>query len=161
MDERVIVDQETETILTGSVANTNVFYLRAEGRTYNFARSLNRDPTFMVSGDDASTWAYGGKLLTDKRIGYVNAYVKYASNGEDRIDFIATEHHPRDFSNSIYHGYIQGGKTHRSDGKVVDDSIFNSVAAETGCPDEGVCNGHPAEWRGDYALLDNRSGRLS
>jgi hypothetical protein len=114
------------------VTYSNVFYLRAEGRTYNFARSLNRDPTFMVSGDDASTWAFGGKLLTDKRIGYVNAYVKYASNGEDRIDFIATEHHPRDFSNSIYHGYIQGGKTHRSDGKVVDDSIFDSVAPRPG-----------------------------
>ena len=58
---------------------------------------------------------------------YVNGYTKYASNGVDRIDFITTEHHPRDFNNSIYHGFIQSGKLHRSDGTVVDQDIFHSA----------------------------------
>jgi hypothetical protein len=54
--------------------------------------------------------------------------VKYASNDRDRIDFITTEHHPRDFNNSIYHGYISGGRIHRSDGAIIDDDIFSAPA---------------------------------
>lgn len=106
----------------------NVFHLSAEGRSYNFVRSVNRDPNVLVSKDEGSTWSYGDKLLTDKNFGYVNGYVKYASNDRDRIDFITTEHHPRDFNNSIYHGYISGGRIHRSDGTVVDDDIFTAPA---------------------------------
>jgi hypothetical protein len=108
---------------------SNLFYLEAEGRTYNFARANNRSPNMMISNDSGDSWSYGGKLFsTPVSVGYVNGYLKYASNGVDRIDFIATEHHPRDFNNSIYHGYIQGGKLHRSDGTVVDSNIFDNSA---------------------------------
>ena len=106
----------------------NVFHLSAEGRSYNFVRSVNRDPNILISTDEGSTWSYGGKLLTDKTIGYVNGYVKYASNDRDRIDFITTEHHPRDFDNSIYHGFVSGGRIHRSDGTIVDNDILASPA---------------------------------
>jgi hypothetical protein len=54
--------------------------------------------------------------------------LKYASNDRDRIDFITTEHHPRDFNNSIYHGFVSGGRIHRSDGAIVDDDILASPA---------------------------------
>ncbi|HTQ38178.1 MAG TPA: BNR-4 repeat-containing protein [Pirellulales bacterium] len=104
---------------------SNLFYLPVEKRTYDFVRSVNRDPSFLVSTDDGSTWSYGGKLLTDNNVGYVDGYVKYVSNGQDRIDFITTEHHPRDFNNSIYHGYVKDGKLHRSDGTVVNENIFD------------------------------------
>jgi hypothetical protein len=39
---------------------------------------------------------------------------------------ITTEHHPRDFNNSIYHGFVSGGRIHRSDGTIVDDDILAS-----------------------------------
>jgi hypothetical protein len=103
--------------------------LPAEKRMYNFVRSVNRDPSALVSTDEGRTWSFGGKLLTDTNVGYVNGYVKYVSNGKDRIDFITTEHHPRDFNNSIWHGYVQGGKTHRSDGTVVDEDLFDADKA--------------------------------
>jgi hypothetical protein len=89
------------------VTYSNLFYLPAERKTYNFSRAINDDPCILISNDSGGTWSYGGKLLTEQKIGYVNGYTKYASNGVDRIDFITTEHHPRDFNNSIYHGYIQ------------------------------------------------------
>jgi hypothetical protein len=108
------------------VTYSNLFYLPADNRTYNFARAVNLDPSFLVSTDHGENWSFGGKLLTESRVGYVNGYVKYASNGVDRIDFITSEHHPRDFNNSIYHGFIQGGKLHKSDGTVVDEDIFKS-----------------------------------
>jgi BNR repeat-containing family member len=108
---------------------SNLFYLESEGRTYNFARANNRSPNMMLSMNDGDTWSYGGKLFsTPVSVGYVNGYLKYASNGVDRIDFIATEHHPRDFNNSIYHGYIEGGKLRRSDGTLVDGDIFDNSA---------------------------------
>jgi hypothetical protein len=108
---------------------SNLFYLEAEDRTYNFARANNRSPNMMISDDYGDSWAYGGKLFsTPVNVGYVNGYLKYASNGVDRIDFIATEHHPRDFNNAIYHGYIQGGKMYRSDGTLVDSNIFDNSA---------------------------------
>jgi hypothetical protein len=36
-----------------------------------------------------------------------------------------TEHHPRDFNNSVYHGFLKGGKLHRTDGTVVDENVFD------------------------------------
>ncbi len=107
------------------VTYSNLFYLSAEKRVYDFVRAVNRDPSMLVSSDQGDTWSYGGKLLTEPKLGYVNGYTKYASNGVDRIDFLTTEHHPRDFNNSIYHGYVQGGKLHRSDGTVVHGNIFD------------------------------------
>lgn len=112
-----------------NVTYSNLFYLSAEDRTYNFARANNRSPNMMLSNDYGDTWTYGGRLLaTSTNVGYVNGYLKYASNGVDRIDFIATEHHPRDYNNAIYHGYIKGGKLHRSDGTVIDGDIFDNSA---------------------------------
>ncbi|MCC6124153.1 MAG: autotransporter-associated beta strand repeat-containing protein [Pirellulales bacterium] len=108
---------------------SNLFYLSTENRLYNFSRSDNRSPNFMVSGDNGSSWTYGGKLTyTPANVGYVNGYFKYTSNGTDRIDFIGTEHHPRDFNTSIYHGYLQGGKTYRADGTLMDGDLFDENA---------------------------------
>jgi hypothetical protein len=109
------------------VTYSNLFYLSAEDRTYNFARAINDDPSFLVSKDQGDTWTYGGKLLTEPKLGYVNGYTKYASNGSDRIDFVTTDHHPRDFNNSIYHGYVKGGKLFKSDGTVVDQDLLGNT----------------------------------
>jgi hypothetical protein len=112
-----------------NVTYSNLFYLSAENRTYNFARANNRSPNMMLSSNNGSTWTYGGNLVFNPGfVGYVNGYFKYASNGVDRIDFIATEHHPRDFNNNIYHGYIKNGQMFRSDGTQVDANIFDNSA---------------------------------
>ena len=74
---------------------SNLFYLSAEKRVYDFTRAVNLDPTILSSMDQGDTWQYAGKLLTIPRLGYVNGYTKYATNGVDRIDIITTEHHPR------------------------------------------------------------------
>ena len=120
------------TIPGGSDFNTtysNLFYLSSENRVYNVARTNERSPNFIVSSDQGDTWTYGGQLTEpDVSIGYVNGYFKYSSNDVDRIDFIATEHHPRDYNTSIYHGYLQGGQSFQSDGTLVDEDIFDQDA---------------------------------
>ncbi len=104
---------------------SNVYYLSAYNRMYNFVRGNNRSPNLMISYDMGDTWSYGGQLTTSGNVGYNNGYYRYWGNGIDRIDFIFTEAHPRDFYTSIYHGYIHDSSSFKSDGTIVDENIFD------------------------------------
>ena len=107
---------------------SNVFQLSSEkGRIYDFYRGENYNPNFIISDDNGKTWEYGGHLIRkDKH----RPYVKYASNNKDKIHFVTTEGHPRDYDNSIYHGYIFKGKVYDSFGKEVGDLSTGPVAPE-------------------------------
>lgn len=106
---------------------SNLLALTAEndgrGRLYNFTRTVGYDPNFLVSDDGGTTWRYGGRLLD----GPGRPYVRYASDGGRAIHLIATEQHPRDFPNCIYHGYVRDGRLHRSDGVVVDPDVGDAA----------------------------------
>ena len=105
---------------------SNVYSLSAEARTYNFVRAINDDQSIMVSEDDGTSWSYGGKLFTRPKLGYVNGYTRYTSDQTGRVDLITTDHHPRDFNNSIYHGYIEGDALHTTDGTVANKPVIGS-----------------------------------
>ncbi len=111
---------------------SNLYRLSEEGengRIYNFTRTREWDPNFIVSDDAAAGWRYGGRLIDGGGSGQ-RPYPRYTGNGKDEIHFITTEHHPRNFANSIYHGFIRGGKARRSDGSVVDEDIFREEAPQ-------------------------------
>ena len=97
-----------------------------DGKLYCFARAVNDDQCVMVSEDEGTTWQYAGKLFTRPKVGYVNGYTRYDSVS-DRVDLITTDHHPRDYNNSIYHGYLAGGALRDSDGTIVDAEIFDAA----------------------------------
>ena len=98
-----------------NVTYSNLFQLSAEGNVlYNFFRSVQHQQNWMVSEDNGETWQYGGMFLKGHR-GYA-PYFKYATDGEDTIHFIGTEDHPRNFDNSVYHGFIRGRTIHQSSG---------------------------------------------
>jgi hypothetical protein len=88
-----------------------------DGRLYNFIRAFHHDPNYMFSDDDGTTWKYGGRWLYGK--GGYSPYLKYADDGKGTIHFIATEDHPRNFDNSLYHGYVRNGAMYRTDGSKV------------------------------------------
>jgi len=94
---------------------------------YNFVRGNNKRPNLMVSTDRGDTWTSGGQLTTKANVGYNNGYYKYCSNGIDRIDFVCSDYHLRDFPTSIFHGYIQNGKIYKSDGVLVDDNVLDTL----------------------------------
>jgi hypothetical protein len=101
-----------------SVTYCNPLRLTAEGgRIYLLYRGVGLDPNYLVSDDDGRTWRYGGRLFAGR--GGYSPYVKYASNGRDTIHIVATEDHPRNFDNSLYHAFIRDGRLHYSDGKVI------------------------------------------
>jgi hypothetical protein len=102
--------------------------MTAEGRTYNFARSNGGgSPNSIVSTNFGTNWSYGGELTTNNIPGYVQGYFKYWGNGVDRIDFICTEAHPRDYNTSMYHGYISNRMTFNSFGVLKDTNILDKI----------------------------------
>jgi hypothetical protein len=111
---------------------SNPHYLSEEDRTYNFVRANDHgSPNILMSKDAGDSWAFGGQLiasLTNINVGYVSGYFKYCDNGSNRIDFIGTETHPRDFSTSMYHGYVTKDQSFTSDGTMVDTNIFDQAA---------------------------------
>ncbi|RIK85083.1 MAG: hypothetical protein DCC67_04420 [Planctomycetota bacterium] len=114
-----------------STTYSNLYYLaglQASGGTlYNFTRSTNFNPNLLASRDFGQTWSYGGRLLTQGD-GRQRPYVRYSSDSH-RIHFITTEQHPRNFDNSIYHGYVEDGKLYNSVGAPADADLFDASAA--------------------------------
>ena len=120
----------TEQTLNNGAGATynNVYHLPNDnggaGRTYNFTRATNYDPTVQVSTNHGTTWTAAGKLLTEGGSSD-RPYVRYAASDE-RIFVFTTDRHPRNFANSIYAGYVQDGALYRMDGSVADASVFNA-----------------------------------
>ncbi|MEI9950245.1 MAG: hypothetical protein WDO74_15030 [Pseudomonadota bacterium] len=100
------------------------------GALYNFVRSIETSPSFLYSEDNGATWTLAGRLTASPQVGYNAGYYKYWGNGIDRIDFFATESHPRDSNTSVFHGYIKGKKSYDSFDKEVDANIFDTSAPE-------------------------------
>jgi hypothetical protein len=113
------------------VTYSNLWYM--DGKIYSFVRSLETSPHFIVSSDNGVNYSFGGRLTSTQTVGYVAGYYKYWGNNVDRIDFLGTDNHPRDFPNSLYYGYIKEGKIYKTaegkDDKVVDNE-FNDKNAK-------------------------------
>ncbi|MBN2191872.1 MAG: hypothetical protein JW751_03575 [Polyangiaceae bacterium] len=108
-----------------TVSYSNLWHMGDQ--LYNFVRSTETSPNLITSTDGAN-WTYSGRLTSTDRVGYVAGYYKYWGNNVDRIDFVGTEAHPRDFDNSLYHGYVQDGKVHNSTGTPVDNNLLDGNA---------------------------------
>jgi hypothetical protein len=112
-----------------NVTYSNLFRFPS-GRIYNFFRGPSHDPNYMYSDDNGQTWRYGGRLLRG-RDGY-SPYLKYVYDGQSTIHFVTTEDHPRNYENSIYHGFIRDGVVYLSNGKPhgkLSDSTETNIAA--------------------------------
>lgn len=99
-----------------NVTYSNLFRL-SSGRILDIHRGFGYDPNWMYSDDGGQSWNYGGRIMRG-RDGY-GPYFKYAFDGKDTIHIVATEDHPRNFDNSLYHGYLQDGQLYHSDGRVI------------------------------------------
>ena len=128
--------EQTYTASSG-VTYSNVYRLSDEnsgsGRIYDFYRGENYNPNFLTSDDEGQTWNYGlSGVSTDGRLiaigtGSTRPYVKYTSNNTDKIHFIATEAHPRNYDNSIYYGYLYQGGLYDAAGNYLHDTSTGGI----------------------------------
>jgi hypothetical protein len=160
-DERPFVPS-----LASRVTYSNLHRLAGErGRIYDLFRGLDNrfKPSVAWSDDEGESFKSGGVVIDVPaafrlapgsqeaiRRGH-RPYVKYASDGKETVHFAYTEGHPRDFDNSLYHGYYRDGALHRSDG-----SAIRPLAEGMRDPVEGtrVFHGDPANvaWAIDLEL---------
>lgn len=154
-------DSEQTYTAAAGVTYSNVYRLSEEdGRIYNFYRGENYNPNFLTSDDNGQSWNYGrSDVSTDGRLiaigsGGTRPYVKYTSNGTDKIHFISTEAHPRNYSNSIYYGYLSGGKLYNASGTLLHDTFTGGIAPASL---EKIYKGgsNNVGWTTDIALDDN------
>lgn len=104
---------------TAGVTYANPFQLSSEsGKIYDFTRNLNFNPTVLTSTNGGADWS-APRVLIQNGSGSIRPYVKYASDYNQRIDFLYTDGHPRDVTNSLYHLYYQGGAFYKTDGTLV------------------------------------------
>lgn len=71
------------------VSYHNLYYLSADnggsGRLYDFSRGTHQSANALVFNSAMDTWNWGGQLTTSAVGGYSTGYIKYASNGVDKI----------------------------------------------------------------------------
>lgn len=109
--------EETAIEAPANVTYSNLVQLSEEnGRVFNFMRCIGWNPTLLISDDEGETWSDPIELVRSGN-DRTRPYVKYADNGQDRIDLIFTDAHPRkDAKNNVYHLYYQDGAFYKSDG---------------------------------------------
>jgi hypothetical protein len=129
-DERVFAPSAAS-----RVTYSNLHYLSAEKRIYDFFRGFNNSfkPSYAYSEDSGDSWTAGNVFIDVPLKFRHRPYVKYASNGVDTVHIVYTDGHPRDFDNSIYHVFYRDGKLHRSDGTVI-----RSLSEGLKSPEEGT-----------------------
>ncbi len=95
----------------------NPIYLSDEKRTYLFFRAADSKPAVTWSDDNLKTWAPAQQLLSGSA---VRPYVKYATNGKDKIFITFDEGHPRDVPHdSVYALTYSKGQLSTMDGTPV------------------------------------------
>ena len=114
------------------VSYNNLYYLSAEDRVYDFSRGTHQAMNALVYDPDTNSASWAGQFESSAIPGYGQGYFKFASNDVDRIYFIGTETHPRGNNNSIYAGYIEGGKSYMMDGTELDANIFDNAESSPG-----------------------------
>jgi hypothetical protein len=114
------------------VSYHNIYYLPAEDRVINFSRGTHMAMGALEYDLDTDSLTWLGQTQRSITTNYGQGYYKYASNGDDKIYFIATETHPYSVNTSIYAGYYSNGQMFKMDGTVMDTNSFDSLESAPG-----------------------------
>jgi hypothetical protein len=110
-EERVAIAPEARM----GVTYANLHSGGRPGRVLNLFRGPGWNPNLMISEDGGRSWTWVGQVLG----GPGRPYLKYASAGDGTVHMLATEQHPRDFDNSLFHGVLRGTTVSGSGGAQV------------------------------------------
>lgn len=100
----------------------NPFILSEENnRIFLFGRWAGYKPNLSWSDDGGETWAKARVVINPQPFNPgQRPYVKYFSNGKDKIHMVFTDGHPNvEPTNSVYYAYYQHGAFYRADGSKI------------------------------------------
>nr|HPR32997.1 BNR-4 repeat-containing protein [Prolixibacteraceae bacterium] len=100
----------------------NPFCLSEENnRIYLFGRWTGFKPNVSWSDDGGETWSESRVVVCPQPFQWIDRpYVKYFSDGKEKIHLVFTDGHPRDEAlNSVYYACYHHGAFFRSDGKQI------------------------------------------
>lgn len=119
------------------VTYANLYRLESEnGRLFNFFRGRGWNPNLVTSDDDGQSWSEATMLMQSGDAS-TRPYVKYATDGQGRIDLFYTDGHPRSVAtNHVYHMYYADGGFHTSDGTFI--RSLADLAANPMIPSDGT-----------------------
>ncbi len=119
------------------VTYANLYRLSEENnRIYNFFRGRGWNPNLVISNNNGMNWSES-LLIFVSGGNSTRPYVKYASNGKNRIDMFYTQGHPRkEPENNVYHIYYQEGNFYKSNGKKI--RSLEEVKIKPLLPSEGT-----------------------
>jgi hypothetical protein len=158
--------EQTLTASGASMTYANPFQLANEsGKIFNFCRNQNFNPTVYTSTNGGTNWSAPQLFIQTGTGGTIRPYVKYASNNTNRLDFLYTDGHPRDVTNSLYHLYYQSNAFYKTDGTfvknysalpILHDSgergsvIYQYSDADSSSPDDHIPTGRAWCWETSY-----------
>lgn len=102
---------------------TNPMQLKSENdKIFLFWRGGDSKPNISESSDGGLTWTKAKSMVTGENTG--RPYVKYRSNGKDKIHIVFTDGHPTDnrtSPNNVYYAYYKNGAFYNVDGSKIKD----------------------------------------
>ncbi|TXG35900.1 glycoside hydrolase family 88 protein [Seonamhaeicola maritimus] len=116
------------------VTYMNLYYVKNEGKLYNFFRSgLTFNPSFVTSEDHGETWGNSTHFIANDIKGYQRPYARYYQKDENTVAVSYTDGHPRQYGNNLFYAEFTNGAFFKADGtkiKNLSDGVLRASEGE-------------------------------
>lgn len=115
------------------VTYMNLYYLKDEGKLYNFFRSGDTyNPSFITSEDYGETWGNYAHFIASDIGGRQRPYARYYQMDENTIGISYTDGHPRNYGNNLFYVEYKSKGFYKVDGAKIKDLSEGAMSASEG-----------------------------
>ncbi len=115
------------------VTYMNLYYLKDEGKLYNFFRSGDTfNPSFITSEDHGETWGNHTHLIASDIGGRQRPYARYYQIDVNTIGISYTDGHPRNYGNNLFYVEYKNNGFYKVDGSKIKDLSEGAMSASEG-----------------------------
>ncbi len=115
------------------VTYMNLYYLKNEGKLYNFFRSgATYNPSFITSNDHGETWGNSTHFIANDIKGYQRPYARYFQVDENTIGISYTDGHPRQYGNNLFYAEYTNGAFYKADGTKIKNVVDGPLRTSEG-----------------------------
>ncbi|WP_299557054.1 glycoside hydrolase family 88 protein [Seonamhaeicola sp.] len=115
------------------VTYMNLYYMKNEGKLYNFFRSGETfNPSFITSEDHGETWSDYTHFIANDIKGYQRPYARYYQIDENTVGISYTDGHPRQYGNNLFYAEYTNNAFYKVDGTKIKDLSEGPLRASEG-----------------------------